>query len=161
MCYDHGWRGPDGECPGCNCERPAMKKYVVGFLLSDDLARVAVIRKLRPQWQVGLLNGIGGRIEPGEEPLVAMNREFHEEAGVHVGSWHHVLTLRFPYAEIDFFASANSALLERVRTVTDEEILTVSVDGISGTIPNIPALLELSRQRLTDVELDKRWKASI
>ena len=39
-----------------------MTEYVVGFMLSIDGEDVALIRKERPAWQKGRLNGIGGHI---------------------------------------------------------------------------------------------------
>lgn len=57
-----------------------MTEYVCGFLFGDR-HRVALIRKARPEWQRGRLNGVGGRIEPGESPKEAMVREFWEETG--------------------------------------------------------------------------------
>jgi 8-oxo-dGTP diphosphatase len=72
-----------------------MKTYVCGFLFSPDRSRVLLIRKNRPAWQAGKLNGVGGKIEPGETPHQAMVREFREEAGVDLPEprWQHVLTL--------------------------------------------------------------------
>jgi 8-oxo-dGTP diphosphatase len=56
-------------------------EFVVGFMFSHDRSRVALIRKNKPAWQAGKLNGLGGKIDPGESPLVAMAREFDEESG--------------------------------------------------------------------------------
>ena len=72
-----------------------MKTYVCGFLFSPDRARVLLIRKNRPAWQAGKLNGVGGKIEAGETPHQAMRREFREEAGVDLpeARWQHVITL--------------------------------------------------------------------
>lgn len=70
-----------------------IQEYVCGFLFSLDRSRVLLIRKRRPKWQAGKLNGIGGKIEPGEDALSAMRREFREEAGVDLAEWQHVLTL--------------------------------------------------------------------
>lgn len=67
-------------------------RYVVGFKFNRDLDQVALIRKLRPEWQRGLLNGVGGKIEPGETPLEAMVREFREETGGS-GDWTHFLSM--------------------------------------------------------------------
>ena len=67
--------------------------YACGFLFSADRSRVLLIRKRRPAWQAGKLNGLGGKIEPGESPLDAMRREFREEAAVDIPDWHEVLTL--------------------------------------------------------------------
>jgi 8-oxo-dGTP diphosphatase len=62
-----------------------MKKYVVGFLISGSL--VSLIKKNRPEWQKGKINGIGGKIEKGETPEQAMKREFYEEAGIRINKW--------------------------------------------------------------------------
>lgn len=57
-----------------------MKSYVLGFCFSQDFSKVVLIKKVRPAWQNGRLNGVGGHIEEGETPLDAMIREFREEA---------------------------------------------------------------------------------
>lgn len=64
-----------------------MKQYVVGFLFSSDRKRVLLIRKDHPRWQVGRLNGPGGKVENGETPAQAMEREFLEEIGAKVEHW--------------------------------------------------------------------------
>ena len=70
-----------------------VQQYVCGFLFSPDRTCVLLIRKRRPAWQAGKLNGLGGKIEAGETALQAMRREFREEAGADVAEWQHVLTL--------------------------------------------------------------------
>lgn len=57
-------------------------KYVLGFLFDLDDDSILLVRKNRPDWQAGLLNGIGGKIESGENPFDAMTREFVEETGI-------------------------------------------------------------------------------
>lgn len=69
-----------------------MQKYVVGFLIDADW-NVVLIRKNKPDWQAGRLNGVGGKIEDGEEPMKAMEREFAEEAGVIFKKWNHFATI--------------------------------------------------------------------
>lgn len=54
-----------------------MKFYVCGFLFHEDY--VLLVKKNRPDWQAGLLNGIGGKVEPEELSMGAMHREFQEE----------------------------------------------------------------------------------
>ena len=71
----------------------AMQTYACGFLFSPDRSQVLLIRKRRPAWQAGKLNGLGGKIEPGETPLDAMRREFREEAGLDIPDWQEILTL--------------------------------------------------------------------
>ncbi len=70
-----------------------MQTYACGFLFSPDRSRVLLIRKNRPAWQAGKLNGIGGKIERGETPAEAMRREFREEAALDISTWQEILTL--------------------------------------------------------------------
>jgi 8-oxo-dGTP pyrophosphatase MutT (NUDIX family) len=56
-------------------------RYVLGFVFNRNLGRVLLVLKNRPAWQANKLNGIGGKIEVGETPLQAMEREFREETG--------------------------------------------------------------------------------
>ena len=63
-----------------------MIPYVLGFCFDLQKKQVLLIHKKRPDWQKGLLNGIGGKIEVGESIISAMNREFKEETDLEV-SW--------------------------------------------------------------------------
>lgn len=54
-----------------------MKEFVLGFAYDDEC--ILLIRKNRPNWQNGYLNGIGGHVEEGETLHEAMSREFNEE----------------------------------------------------------------------------------
>jgi 8-oxo-dGTP diphosphatase len=133
-----------------------MKRYVVGFMFDEQMKNVLLIVKDHPEWQAGKLNGIGGHIETGETPVEAMVREFYEEAGVmtEYAGWVHVLTLQFEYATVDFFAARSTAHYVMAETKTSEPITRWRIDNITTAkvIENIPALIELSVQRLADVK---------
>lgn len=81
-------------------------RYVLGFAF-DGMGRVLLIRKTRPEWQRGFLNGVGGKIEPGESELVAMVREFEEETTIETNplDWRHFVTLSGPDFEVVCFRS--------------------------------------------------------
>jgi 8-oxo-dGTP diphosphatase len=64
----------------------ATLRFVLGFCFDFGYHNVLLIEKSRPTWQAGKLNGIGGKIEEGESPRVAMAREFQEETGGMVAS---------------------------------------------------------------------------
>jgi len=133
-----------------------MKRYVIGFMFDQQMDKVVLIIKNRPAWQAGLLNGVGGHIEVGETPSVAMVREFEEETGVCTPEslWAYVLTLRFPYAEAEVFAAKSDAACAAVQSTTDETVVVHCVNTLPLTIlvENLPPILELSRQRLADRE---------
>lgn len=71
-----------------------MKRYVLGFYRMPS--GFVLILKTKPLWAAGKFNGIGGSIEDGETPLMAMVREFREEAGLDTQptDWRELLTLR-------------------------------------------------------------------
>ena len=56
----------------------------LGYVLSPDRRRVLMIhRNARPGDQhLGKYNGLGGKIDPGEDIVAGMRREIHEEAGI-------------------------------------------------------------------------------
>lgn len=61
-----------------------MKEYVLGFAFDEKAQNVVLIEKLRPEWQKGLYNGIGGKVERNDNTnYTAMCREFYEETRVH------------------------------------------------------------------------------
>jgi 8-oxo-dGTP diphosphatase len=94
--------------------------YCVGFMFSPYMEAVVLIRKKRPEWQRGLLNGIGGKLQDGETPLDGMRREFREEAGVAWDDWSPLARLDFPEATVWFFWARGDAW--ECRTQTDEEV---------------------------------------
>jgi 8-oxo-dGTP diphosphatase len=63
------------------------QEYVLGFMFSKEKDRVVLMTKTKPAWQAGKLNGLGGKIEPNENILDAMVREFKEETGVLQEEW--------------------------------------------------------------------------
>jgi 8-oxo-dGTP diphosphatase len=100
-----------------------MTAYVCGFAF-DTENRVAVVQKKRPEWQKGLYNGIGGKIEPGETSLRAMAREFEEETGVgiHISRWKMFHREKWINGNsVDFYAVGLKPG-EVPRSVTDETI---------------------------------------
>lgn len=95
-------------------------QYVVGFLFSSDFKKVVLINKNRPDFQKGLYNGVGGRIEEGETPADAMKREFLEETGLLVETWREYCVLQGNC--IVYVFSANSNDYNQVQTKTDERV---------------------------------------
>ncbi len=64
----------------------SRQRFCVGFLFNPDMSQVVLIRKNRPEWQAGRLNGVGGRLEDGETPLRGMQRKFKEETAWSTGT---------------------------------------------------------------------------
>jgi len=115
-------------------------RYVVGIAFAEDLRTVLFIRKNRPEWQAGLLNGVGGKVEPGEDFLPAMVREFREETGLTVPpeKWCHVVTYFGPDYEMRFFYTATDDVFD-AQDMTDEPLERHDIGALMG-IPVIPNL---------------------
>lgn len=126
------------------------KYYVLGFMFNADRSEVQLIRKARPEWQAGRLNGIGGKIEDNETPEQAMRREFEEEAGVATKykEWQHVVTMRSPDWTIYVFGMSCGLRFEQCETMTDEPLEAHRVDTFLATedcISNLHWLVPLVR----------------
>ena len=119
-------------------------RYVAGLLFSEDGRRVALIRKARPEWQRGRLNGIGGHVEPGETDAAAMVREFREETGATV-DWTRFCTLRGRDWTVEWFKARGDVQL---RDQTDEHVawfcLPDVLTGEASVIPNVRWLIMLA-----------------
>lgn len=113
-------------------------RYVVGFAFWDwDRKRgvphgVWLVRKGRPAWQAGRLNGIGGHCEEGEDAGAAIEREFREETGtvINAARWHHYAKLTGPDFEVDCFAAVVGEGDAVPKTQTDEEIVFLPIEDL-------------------------------
>jgi 8-oxo-dGTP diphosphatase len=121
-------------------------RYCVGFMFSPDMSQVVLVRKNRPDWQKGLLNGVGGKLKSGESPLNGMIREFHEETGLHWEDWKPLARLDSYFATVWFFWTVSDRYNE-ASTRTDEKIgthHTVSIQHHSDVVPNSRWLIPMA-----------------
>ena len=102
---------------------------VCGFLFNPEKNQVVLIKKNRPDFQKGLFNGVGGKVENGEFCIQAMEREFYEEAGVVITNWNYFCKLEGDNYII-FFYYAISDKFDSVYSVTDEEIYKLGIDFV-------------------------------
>ncbi len=125
-----------------------MTNYVCGFMFSENMNKVALISKLKPEWQKGKLNGIGGKIEPGEGYLNAMVREFKEETGVETSfdEWKLFAYLSDKINWEVYFLKAFSDKVYDAVTTTEEEVRLLFPPWISSfnVIPNLLWLIPLA-----------------
>ena len=135
-----------------------MIEYVAGFAF--DGGEVALVRKSRPHWQEGKLNGVGGKVEDGETPLNAMRREWEEEAGFAHSEWTHFCTLtdldgwKVYFYRTELYSTwktqANFQDTQTPATREDEPIdwylYHEVLAGMFETIVNIPWLLVMANE---------------
>lgn len=129
------------------------KRYVVGLLFKNYqglIKQVALILKNRgPYNMANKLNGIGGKIEPGETASAAMEREFREETGVSIKHWNEFLELRGHDWIVHFFRTEGDY---SIRTTTDEKVDWYSVNhilqygsyGVVEIMPNLKWIIPMA-----------------
>lgn len=135
--------------------KTAKTIYVAGFLFDYPVNNVILIKKTKPEWQAGLLNGVGGKVNEGETPASAMQREFNEEAGVWVDKWEKFLILTGSDYDVHFFrAFCKPEFHTLVLTMTDETVLVVKLKDLYinwveqrekwRTIPNLQYIIPMA-----------------
>ena len=127
-------------------------KYVLGFLFSENSFSVALIRKTKPKWQAGRLNGIGGKVEEGERYHTAMVREFKEETGVLIPEWHCFGSMKGADWIVALYTAKSDKIWE-TKTTTEEQVSVVDFDYpqltyLGNAINNVPYLIQAARDFL-------------
>ena len=125
-----------------------MIKYVVGFLFDPEMNNVVLIWKNRPQWQKGFLNGVGGKIEIGEDPPTTMTREFEEEAGLKINDWIDLVDIEGDDYICHFFYALSDQIF-LATTKTDEQLVIVDTLRIQHlhVIENLKWLIPLCKDK--------------
>ena len=113
-------------------EYVAKKQYVVGFCFVPNEGNVILIRKNKPAWQEGKLNGVGGSIEAGETAMQAMEREWLEETAEPRTGWELFCTICYAKATVFFFRTWTTEC--KARTNTSEIIVRASLGDIHGPV---------------------------
>lgn len=121
-----------------------MKEMVVGFYYNINRDAVTLIKKNKPEWQKGLFNGVGGKIEEGETPFVAMKREFEEEANASIDTWKHFVTMTDFKNKWRVYFFCAFGPVGGITSLTDEEVFVIDMNSLpSNMIPNLKWLIPL------------------
>lgn len=122
--------------------------YVLGFGFttygSDRFGPlVCLLTKQKPDWQKDRLNGIGGKLEVGEDPFEAMAREFAEETGVVMrpADWHCFYVMRFGNGAVVYCFTAHLPHGQFPRTMEKEVVDMYGVyEIVQSNMPRIANL---------------------
>lgn len=133
-----------------------MKKYyVLGFAFSSNWQHVLLVTKARPDWQKGLLNGLGGHVEDGETSLHAMHREFEEESGLGVCCWTKFAVMESSdFSVTCYWETTSLDFLNTAHTDSDEPVAAYYIEALrkyrkDDTVPNLFMLLEAAHAHAT------------
>lgn len=113
--------------------------YVLGLIFNKNKTEIALIRKDRPIFQKGLLNGIGGKIENNETEINAMIRECEEETTLVTveNDW-------IPFGKYVFNEGINSkssiflyaTIIDDLNVLNCKESEVIEIHSITNLMPN-------------------------
>lgn len=128
-----------------------MQKYVVAFVFNTDFTSVLLMHKNRPAWQDGLVNGLGGKVNDGEDTFATVSREVEEESGLQISkdSWVKVGKVHSGSFTMDVFGHRYEGDMNDAVTKEDEPIEWFKVSELpSNIIENVPWLVNITLDKL-------------
>ena len=128
-----------------------MKEYTLGFIFTPAFDRVLLIHKTHPEWQAGKINGIGGKIEEGEDPFACIVREVREEAGLETSAdqWIRLGEMGSDAWRMDVFTLVYSGGMGDARSADKERVEWFDVRALPpNIISNLSWLVPLALDRI-------------
>lgn len=124
-----------------------MIRYTVGFMFDDRLEKVLLIEKIKPEWQKGFLNGVGGKLKDVDSSMLhCMIREFKEETRINYTDWNHYVTIvKSDIYEVAFYYAVND-IVEYYSQQEEEKLYLIDTAKIcrQKTVYNLQWLIPLA-----------------
>lgn len=129
-----------------------MIHATLAFIFTPDFRQVLLIQKNRPTWQAGLINGLGGKCEPGEDALLCVSREVYEEANlaIYPEQWTYVSQILWAKWQVDIFATVFAGHMNQAQAQTDEAVAWYSLNQLpENVMSNLRWLIPLAVDVMT------------
>ena len=109
-------------------------RVVVGII--TDNKEILLLRKNNPDWQRGLYNGIGGKVELNTTPLETIIKKCQEELGVNISNWIELDSeISSSGIEIVYFLTTlNEGEIKKLQSQTDERAELFSINNLPTNI---------------------------
>lgn len=111
-----------------------MMRVVVGIITDNE--EILLLRKNNPDWQKGLYNGIGGKVELNTTPLETIIKKCQEELGVNISNWIELDSeISSSGIEIVYFLTTlNEGEIKKLQSQTDERAELFSINNLPTNI---------------------------
>ena len=111
-----------------------MMRVVVG--ITTDNEEILLLKKNNPDWQKGLYNGIGGKVELNTTPLETIIKKCQEELGVNILNWIELDSeISSSGIEIVYFLTTlNEGEIKKLQSQTDERAELFSINNLPTNI---------------------------
>ena len=109
-------------------------RVVVGII--TDNKEILLLKKNNPDWQKGLYNGIGGKVELNTTPLETIIKKCQEELGVNISNWIELDSeISSSGIEIVYFLTTlNEGEIKKLQSQTDERAELFSINYLPTNI---------------------------
>ena len=111
-----------------------MMRVVVGIITDNE--EILLLKKNNPDWQKGLYNGIGGKVELNTTPLETIIKKCQEELGVNISNWIELDSeISSSGIEIVYFLTTlNESEIKKLQSQTDERAELFSINNLPTNI---------------------------
>ncbi|MBK6303624.1 MAG: NUDIX hydrolase [Arcobacter sp.] len=109
-------------------------RVVVGII--TDNKEILLLKKNNPDWQKGLYNGIGGKVELNTTPLETIIKKCEEELGINISNWIELDSeISSSGIEIVYFLTTlNEGEIKKLQSQTDERAELFSINNLPTNI---------------------------
>ena len=109
-------------------------RVVVGII--TDNKEILLLKKNNPDWQKGLYNGIGGKVELNTTPLETIIKKCQEELGANISNWIELDSeISSSGIEIVYFLTTlNEGEIKKLQSQTDERAELFSINNLPTNI---------------------------
>ena len=109
-------------------------RVVVGII--TDNKEILLLKKNNPDWQKGLYNGIGGKVELNTTPLETIIKKCQQELGVNISNWIELDSeISSSGIEIVYFLTTlNEGEIKKLQSQTDERAELFSINNLPTNI---------------------------
>ena len=109
-------------------------RVVVGII--TDNKEILLLRKNNPDWQKGLYNGLGGKVELNTTPLETIIKKSEEDLGINISNWRELDSeISSSGIEIVYFLTTlNEGEIKKLQSQTDERAELFSINNLPTNI---------------------------
>ncbi len=128
-----------------------MKKYTLGLIFNQTLDFILLMHKSKPEWQVGKLNGLGGKIEEGETGQACIAREVLEETGLQIPeqAWTYVGVVGDESWKMEVFAHVYTGAQTDAKSLEQEPVEWFKLAHLpSNTLVSLHWIIEAALNQL-------------
>ncbi len=109
-------------------------RVVVGII--TDNKEILLLKKNNPDWQKGLYNGIGGKVELNTTPLETIIKKSEEDLGINISNWRELDSeISSSGIEIVYFLTTlNEGEIKKLQSQIDERAELFSINNLPANI---------------------------